>query len=114
LPSGESNGVSNPKFLAHAKAFVDWLRAQPEVQHVNSITDTFQRLNMNLHGDDPTWYKLPEKRDLAAQYLLLYELSLPYGLDMNNQLNVDKSSTQIIATLKNLKTRQITRSHQTR
>jgi len=107
LPSGESNGVSDPKFLAHAKAFVDWLRIQPEVQHVNSITDTFQRLNMSLHGDDPTWYKLPEKRDLAAQYLLLYELSLPYGLDMNNQLNVDKSSTQIIATLKNLTSREL-------
>jgi len=107
LPSGESNGVSDPKFLAHAKAFVDWLRTQPEVQHVNSITDTFQRLNMSLHGDDPAWYKLPEKRDLAAQYLLLYELSLPYGLDMNNQLNVDKSSTQIIATLKNMTSREL-------
>jgi len=107
LPSGESNGVSDPRFLAHAKAFVDWLRKQPEVQHVNSITDTFQRLNMSLHGDDPTWYKLPEKRDLAAQYLLLYELSLPYGLDMNNQLNVDKSSTQITATLKNLTSREL-------
>ncbi len=107
LPAGESNGVSDPKFLAHAKAFVDWLRAQPEVEHVNSITDTFQRLNMSLHGDDPAWYKLPEERDLAAQYLLLYELSLPYGLDMNNQLNVDKSSTQIIATLQNLTTREL-------
>lgn len=102
LPADGDNGVSDPQFLANAKAFVDWLRSQPEVQHVNSITDTFQRLNMSLHGDDPAWYKLPEKRDLAAQYLLLYELSLPYGLDMNNQLNVDKSSTQIIATLKNL------------
>jgi len=107
LPAGESNGVSNPVFLAHAKAFVDWLRAQPEVEHVNSITDTFQRLNMSLHGDDPAWYKLPEERDLAAQYLLLYELSLPYGLDMNNQLNVDKSSTQVIATLQNLTTREL-------
>jgi len=107
LPAGSSNGVSDPKFLSHAKAFVDWLRAQPEVEHVNSITDTFQRLNMSLHGDDPAWYKLPEERDLAAQYLLLYELSLPYGLDMNNQLNVDKSSTQIIATLQNLTTREL-------
>ncbi|MBL4774705.1 MAG: MMPL family transporter [Mariprofundus sp.] len=107
LPSGESNGVSDPVFLNHAKDFVDWLRAQPEVQHVRSITDTFQRLNMNLHGDDPAWYKLPEQRDLAAQYLLLYELSLPYGLDMNNQLDVDKSSTMVMATLKNLTTREL-------
>ena len=86
---------------------MDWLRSQPEVQHVRSITDTFQRLNMNLHGDDPAFYKLPEQRDLAAQYLLLYELSLPYGLDMNNQLDVDKSSTQVIATLENLTTREL-------
>ncbi len=107
LPSGNSNGVSDPVFLKHAKGFVDWLRQQPEVQHVRSITDTFQRLNMNLHGDDPAWYKLPEQRDLAAQYLLLYELSLPYGLDMNNQLDVDKSATQIVATLRNLTSREL-------
>ncbi len=49
-----------------------------------------KRLNMNLHGDDPEYYRLPEQRDLAAQYLLLYELSLPYGLDLNNQMTVDK------------------------
>ena len=102
LDSGTSNGVSDPAFLAQSDRFVDWLRAQPEVRHVNSITDTFKRLNMNLHGDDPDYYRLPEQRDLAAQYLLLYELSLPYGLDLNNQLNVDKSSTQIVATLDNL------------
>ena len=102
LPAGDSNGISDPVFLAQATAFVDWLRAQPEVRHVNSITDTFKRLNKSLHADDPAFYSLPEQRDLAAQYLLLYELSLPYGLDMNNQLNVDKSSTQIVVTLNDL------------
>ncbi|MDQ6989450.1 MAG: MMPL family transporter [Mariprofundaceae bacterium] len=107
LPAAESNGVSDPAFLTQTKAFVDWLRTQPEVQHVNSITDTFQRLNMSLHGDDPAYYTLPESRELGAQYLLLYELSLPYGLDMNNQLNVDKSSTQIIATLENMTSREL-------
>jgi len=54
-----------------------------------------------MHGDDPTWYKLPDNQELAAQYLLLYEMSLPYGLDLNNQLNVDKSSTRVVVTLKN-------------
>jgi hypothetical protein len=102
LDSGSSNGVSDPKFLEQAGRFVDWLRTLPEVRHVNSITDTFKRLNMNLHADDPSYYRLPEERELAAQYLLLYELSLPYGLDLNNQLNVDKSSTQIVITLENM------------
>lgn len=102
LPASGSNGVSDPAFLAQAAAFADWLRTQPEVRHVDSITDTFKRLNKNLHGDDPAYYRLPEDRGLAAQYLLLYELSLPYGLDLNNRLNIDKSSTQIVVTLENL------------
>ncbi len=107
LDSGASNGVSDPEFLMHVGRFVDWLRAQSEVRHVNSITDTFMRLNKNLHGDDDSYYRLPEERDLAAQYLLLYELSLPYGLDLNNQLNIDKSSTQIVATLENMDSRSL-------
>ncbi len=102
LPAEGSNGISDPAFLARVEAFVTWLREQPEVVHVDSITDTFRRLNKNLHGDDPAYYRLPEARDEAAQYLLLYELSLPYGLDLNNRLNIDKSSTQIVVTLQDL------------
>jgi len=107
LDSGNNNGVSDPEFLAKVDAFTNWLRSQPEVRHVSSITDTFKRLNRNLHGDDPGFYRLPESRELAAQYLLLYELSLPYGLDLNNQLSVDKSETQIVATLENLTSREL-------
>ena len=102
LDSGENNGVSSPEFLGKVEAFTDWLRSQPEVRQVSSISDTFKRLNKNLHGDAPSYYRLPDTRELAAQYLLLYELSLPYGLDLNNQLNVDKSSTQVIASLDNM------------
>ena len=46
-------------------------------------------------------------RDLAAQYLLLYEMSLPYGLDLNNQIDIDKSSTRVIANLGDVSTAQI-------
>lgn len=107
LDSGNNNGVSDPAFLAKVDAFTAWLRSQPEVRHVSSISDTFKRLNRNLHGDDPSYYRIPRTRELAAQYLLLYELSLPYGLDLNNQLNVDKSETQVVATLGDLTSREL-------
>ncbi len=107
IPAGDSNGVSDPEFLAKLAAFAEWYRAQPETVHVSSITDTFQRLNRVLHADDPAWYRLPDQRDLAAQYLLLYELSLPYGLDLNNQLNIDKSSTHFVATLGHLTSKDL-------
>jgi len=60
-----------------------------------------------MHGDDPDYYALPEERDLAAQYLLLYEMSLPYGLDLNNQINVDKSATRFSVTLENVTSREL-------
>lgn len=107
LDSGEPGGISNPAFLKEVGAFADWYRQQPETIHVNTITDTMKRLNKNMHGDDKNWYKLPAKRDLAAQYLLLYEMSLPYGLDLNNQINVDKSATRFTATLKTMSTNQL-------
>ena len=107
LVSGGSGGIGDPAFLAGVEAFAEWYRAQPETIHVSVITDTFRRLNMNMHGDDPAAYRLPESRDLAAQYLLLYEMSLPYGLDLNNQLDVDKSSTRMTVATETLSSNEL-------
>lgn len=102
IETGESSGINDPVLLKTIGDLTDWLRAQPETDHVNSISDTIKRLNKNMHGDDESYYKLPTDRELSAQYLLMYEMSLPYGLDLNNQLNVDKSSTRVTATFKNM------------
>jgi predicted RND superfamily exporter protein len=88
-------GVNNPAFLARIEQYVDWQMAQAETDHINSLTNTYKRLNQNMHGDDADWYKLPDQQPLAAQYLLLYEMSLPYGLDLNNQLDADKSAIRL-------------------
>ncbi|MEL6361785.1 MAG: MMPL family transporter [Pseudomonadota bacterium] len=93
------NGITDPNYLASLDKFSDWLRDQPNIVHVYSLTDIMKRLNKNLNGDDPTQYRLPENSDLAAQYLLLYELSLPYGLDLNDRINIDKSKTRVTAML---------------
>lgn len=92
IDSGEAGGVNNPEFLQKVEAFSAWYLSQPEVVHAQTYTDTLKRLNKNMHGDDPDWYKLPESRELAAQYQLLYEISLPYGLDMNNEIDMEKRS----------------------
>lgn len=107
LSAGESGGINNPEFLRDVEAFANWIREQPGVRHVRSFTDIMKRLNKNLHGDDPAQYRLPDDRELAAQYLLLYEMSLPYGLDLNNQINVDKSSVRLTVTLDILSTNEI-------
>lgn len=107
LDSGESGGVSDPAYLRKVDAFARWYRQQPQVLHVNTLSDVMKRLNRNMHGDDPAWYRLPERRDLAAQYLLLYEFSLPFGLDLNNQINVKKSASRFSVTLHSLSSQQL-------
>ena len=107
LGTGESGGISEPDYLANVAKFSQHLRSLPDVIHVQTISDTFKRLNKNMHGDDPVWHKLPDERNLAAQYLLLYEMSLPYGLDLNNQIDIDKSATKIAVTLKTLSSNEV-------
>jgi len=101
LAAGEPGGIHNPDYLAKVDEFTEWYRRQPKVTFVSTITDTIKMLNRNMHGDDPSFYAIPESRELAAQYLLLYELSLPFGQDLNNRINVDKSATRLIVFLKN-------------
>ena len=107
LESGQVGGVSEPAFQQKVEDFANWYREQPEVIHVNVISDTFKRLNRSMHGDDESFYRLPGQRDLAAQYLLLYEMSLPYGLDLNNQINIDKSATRMVVMLHNMTTNTV-------
>ncbi|EGR0667824.1 MMPL family transporter [Vibrio vulnificus] len=102
IKTHQSQGIASPEFLEVLGEFTSWLREQPETDHVASLSDIYKRLNKNMHGDDSAYYALPAERELAAQYLLLYEMSLPFGLDLNNQVNVDKSSVKLQLTVKNL------------
>ncbi len=104
LSTGEAQGVSDPAYLAKIDAFAEWFRQQDYVAHVSTYTDIVKQLNQRLHGDDAAWYKLPETQELSAQYLLLYELSLPLGLDLTNMLSFDKSASRLIVSLPSLQT----------
>jgi len=107
IDSELDSGINAPEFLAAVEDFAEWAKAQPEVSHVNTITETIKKLNKNMHGDDSSYYKIPENRELAAQYLLMYEMSLPYGLDLNNQINVPKSGTRLTVTMYSITTQEI-------
>ena len=100
LETGNSGDINNPEFLQDVEKLSTWLESHPSTIHVDRFTTIMKRLNKNMHGDNDDFYTLPDSRELSAQYLLLYEMSLPYGLDINNQIDVDKSSTRIAHTTK--------------
>lgn len=101
------SSVSDPIYLAGLEKAAIWLREQPEVQHVMSFSDVMKRLNKNLYGDAEDQYRLPDNAELAAQYLLLYEMSLPFGLDLNNQIDINKTQTRLLGALRKTSTAQL-------
>ncbi|MYA89298.1 MAG: MMPL family transporter [Boseongicola sp. SB0662_bin_57] len=106
LSAGREAGITDVSYLRDVDAFASWYRTQPEVAHVFAITDILKRLNKTLNGGNPDHYTVPDESDLAAQYLLLYEFSLPMGLDLNNLIDVERSATRMTVVLKKLSAKE--------
>jgi len=105
LDPGAPGAVVDPEFLNTVDTFAAWLRTREDaVAHVFSMSDVMKRVNRNLNADDPAFYRIPDDRALASQYLLVYELSLPYGLDLNNRVDIDRQSTRVTATVRDIST----------
>ncbi|EKM26129.1 sterol-sensing domain of SREBP cleavage-activation family protein, partial [Vibrio harveyi] len=59
IKTNESQGIADPVFLTAIGNFTDWLREQPETDHVATLADVYKRLNKNMHADDERYYLLP-------------------------------------------------------
>ncbi|MDF1761894.1 MAG: MMPL family transporter [Oleibacter sp.] len=105
--SGEEQGINNPQFLRQINRFAEWLRTQPEVTQVFSYTDVLMRINQNMHDNNPEWKRIPDSRQEAAQYSLLYEMSLQYGQDLSTQITIDHSALLMTVLLKKLNNEQL-------
>jgi len=99
MDSGKEGGLTDPIYLQELDAFVGWLESQEGVIHVASLSTTIKRLNQVMNGDDRAFYRIPDDANLAAQYLLVYEMTLPTGLGLDNVMSLDRSATQVAITL---------------
>lgn len=102
VPAQESGGAMEPEYLRNLDALVSWLEQQEEVVYATSYTNVIKRLNRDMHGGDPAYYRIPDSRELISQYTLLYELSLPQGLGLEDQLDIGKSQARVIVVLENI------------
>ncbi len=95
IDTGEKGGIKDPAFLAKVDRFSDWLRAHEYITSVMSVVDLLKATNRSLDGDRPEAYRLPETRDAVAQQYLLYTMSLPQGMDLNDRVSVDESAIRL-------------------
>lgn len=95
LPADGADGIVDPAYLRQLDRYAEWLKTQPDVTQVNSLADIIKRVNQVMHGNDPAYYRIPDSREEIAQYLLQYELSLPYGMDLGYLLRFDRSASRL-------------------
>lgn len=107
LSCGEPGCVNSLDYLQKLEAFENYLKGHDGVIHVRTYAQVLRRLNKSMNQDNPEFLRLPTSNEHAAQYNLLYEMSLPFGLDLNNQVNIDKSATRIAVQLEQMVTNDI-------
>ncbi len=74
--AGAPDGMVEPEALREIERVQEIAEAQgPLVRKTYSLVDILEDLNQAFHGGDPEWHRLPDTRELVAQYLLLYETS---------------------------------------
>lgn len=113
--SGEKDGIYSPEFLQKVEKFVDHIDTNKEgyyITYTSSIVDVIKRLNKTMNGDSEEFWNLPVKdsvvaegdtitaKQLITQYMLLYAMSLPQGMDLNNQISLDNRYLRVTAFMK--------------
>lgn len=101
------DGVADPDYLKKVAAFARYAQSKDAVTHVQSIVPIIKKLNKNLHDDTEKFYRIPKERHSTAQYLLLYEMSLPFGRDLTNRISIDKSASRVTISLGEVTTAEI-------
>ena len=75
IQTAEQDGIKDPKVLEGMAKLQAFLETQQDVGKTQSLADLMKRMNQAMHADDPAYYRIPESRDLVAQYLFLYTMS---------------------------------------
>ena len=75
VTSGEEEGGLDPDFLRHVDELESFIAGQPWIRKTLSVVDLLKEMHQAMNGGDPAFYRVPETRELVAQYLLLYGMS---------------------------------------
>ena len=86
LDSKVKEGAKNPDFLKKIVIFEKELRANyANVTFTTSLKDIVERMQkvLNAEAKEP----IPDSKNAVAQYLLLYSMSLPQGMELNDKID---------------------------
>ena len=92
VDSGKKDGIKDPDFMRTVELFSkDYQERFPDVRHMASLVDTVKRFNKVLDGKE----EIPDTQEMIAQYLLLYSLSLPQGMEINDKMDINEQKLRV-------------------
>jgi predicted RND superfamily exporter protein len=96
VDSKAKDGIKNPEFMKTVEQFYKEFGSKyPDVRHISSLTDIVKKFNKVLNNSNT----IPDDKNLIAQYLLLYSLSLPQGMEINDRMDVDERLLRVSAAM---------------
>lgn len=99
IKTDQSDGITDPEYLKKLDDFSNYLEEQYTFINVTTVSNVIKTLNKNMNGGQEEYYSIPDNKALISQYLLLYEFSVPFGMDLKNQMTADKSDSRLLVRI---------------
>ncbi len=95
IESGADEGIKDPAFMASVERYQAWVAGKEFVSSANSIVDILKSMNRSFNLDDPAFYKVPDSRGAIAELNLLYTMSLPRGMNINDRVSLKNDALRL-------------------
>jgi len=98
VDSGVKDGIKDPLFLKTVDRFYKEVQNKfSDIRHLHSLLDIIKEFHKVMNGGRGEFYKVPDNKNLIAQYLLLYSMSLPQGMEINDKMDIEQRLLRITA-----------------
>ena len=95
----QDDAIKDPRVLEGLEATQRFLEGEARIGKTISLADFVKRMHRAMHGDDPAYDRIPDDRNLIAQYLLLYSMSGEPG-DFDTYVDYPYRAASVWAFLK--------------
>ncbi|MFP3982645.1 MAG: efflux RND transporter permease subunit [Desulfurivibrionaceae bacterium] len=102
LQGKDVDSFLSPAKLKVMEKIVDYLGKQEAVTKIMSMTTFLKQMNKSFHNEDPDYFRIPDSRQMIAQYLFIYG-----GDEMFNFVNQDYNWARISARVTEHNSRQL-------
>ncbi|MFZ5994432.1 MAG: efflux RND transporter permease subunit [Thermodesulfobacteriota bacterium] len=92
LESEDIDTFKDPEALKKIEQMETFLKNQTQVDNVLSINTCLKDMNKSFHNEDQAYYRIPDSRNMIAQYLLLYSAD-----DLEDYVDSDYRWTRVSA-----------------